>query len=213
MDRTLLFETLNKIASTTGKIRFLEKTMFEEPEENRIEILKLIKSLKKGEKVSIEASIQQKQEELSASTVEDVVTVAESKPAVAPSPEPGPRSLPGEIPDVEETIEEAVAPTAAAVAPILAELGLEARPPSSYIANRDLDTRTGYNPFTERTTNSYRQHETPDANLIPQMGLRQEDEEQGNVGEGYKRADVFKAGREKQKQEEGYRRKQDLGLI
>ena len=212
-DLSLIFETLNKIASRTGKIRFLEDAMFNEPEENRMDLLKLIKNLKgEGDKTSIEGRIEQQLKETKDAIVDEVdIPAAPSKPK-----SPGHiLSQTSNMRDLEAELRRLPTPGLETIETVAEEVAVPRTLPD------EAPAQGAYSALTQEKASSYRhaseapgylRNETPGWNAMPAMNLTKEDEEKLQPEEEYKRTGIFRLGMETKQKQEAYRRRESLRL-
>ena len=211
MEISHIMEVLNKIESRSGKIRFLEKCLFEEKSDaKRSKIMVMLRGMQK-KREPFEARIKQVEKEKIESVVEDVyIPIKESKPKKESQKaqkkiklesaveEPMPRTAPVETGEtlsgtsIKDYTAEMPEPGKA-----LTETLQEYKPKS---------VESGYRPR--------QQDETRTEAYVPRTDMPKSQLEQGNIPEEeYKKRELLRVGEEAKKKQDEYKRKQLLGMI
>ena len=194
-------DILGKIESMDGKVRFLEKCLFEEKSSNetRTKVLELLHKFTK-KRVSFEERIRQQEKEKMASVVEEVA------PPVGRKKEP---AKPKRAVRLESAVEN---PAREAEEPLMKT----ATETKDYLAEEPAKEQKkegrgeGYRPKSEEEQTYMRPNARTieEGRYLPKIALPKPVLEQEHVSEEeYKRRELFKVGREEETKKEEYKKK------
>lgn len=198
-----IMEILGKIESQDGKVKFLEKCLFEEKnDENRSKILQLIHKLTRR-RVSLESRMRQLEKEKIDSVVEEIAPpLIDKKIKKEPVRQVKTARLESALEDERRAgiMEEGVPGKSEQTKDYLAA-GLNEKPKAS-------GESQGYKQKANQESSYMREKIAPEATYRRETEQqRTHPEERHLPEEEYKRKEMLKVGKEKQKKEEDYMRK------
>lgn len=204
MEIQQIMDILGKIESVDGKVRFLEKCLFEEKssDETRTKILELLHKFTK-KRVSFEERIRQQEKEKMASVVEEVAPpVGRKKESKEPAKQRRAARLESAVEPAAGGSEENPMEKATATKDYLAE-----RPDKEH---KKESTEEGYRPKSEEEQTYMRPNARTleEGRYLPRIALPKPALEQERVSEEeYKRRELFRVGREEETKKEDYKKK------
>jgi hypothetical protein len=203
MEIQQIMDILGKIESVDGKVRFLEKCLFEEKSsaETRTKVLELLHKFTK-KRVSFEERIRQQEKEKIESVVEEVAPpVGRKKESKEPAKQKRAARLESAVENPLRGTEEPLVETTATKDYLAGEPAKEPKKEGA---------EEGYRPKSaeEQTYMRPNARTIEESRYLPRIALPKPALEQEHVSEEeYKRRELFKVGREEETKKEEYRKK------